>query len=151
MQYQVAFAKLCKEIDQLNYEAASRAEALRKLPESQPARREVDEVLYYDDLYRKALQKRKFLQDNEMLPADEPTAGFRGKIEIPKAGLELADTIRNLAKNVSVWKKRVGETRYPDATERHAMYASLLKEAKANASAARAEHELKKNDDANNE
>lgn len=106
-----------------------------------PARQAVDEVLHYDDLYRGALKKRKYLQENEMLPEEQPVKEYRGKIEIPKTGIELADTIRNLAKNVSVWKKRIGDERHPDATEKYAMYSALLKEAKGNAAAERAARE----------
>lgn len=129
---------MCREIDTYNREAATRAEQLRKLPDNQPAKREVDEVLYWDELYRAALQKRKYLEEHEALPEETPAKGFRGKIVIPVSGLELADTIRNLAKNVSVWKKRLGQERYPEAREKYAMYLELLKEARNNATAARA-------------
>lgn len=95
-------------------------------------------MLHYDDLYRKELAKRKYLQENRMLPTDEPVKGFMKDYTIPPAGFELATAMRNLSKNVSVWKVRLDDNRYPNAAQKHGMYCALYNEAKTNAAAERA-------------
>lgn len=125
-------------LDDYNRQAATLADALGDLPESVAAPDQVREVLHFDDLYRKELVKRKYLVENRMLPVDEPRKDFRQQYRVPTAGLELGTALRNLAKNVSVWKKRLGDARYPDADQKHAMYVALYQEAKHNADAERA-------------
>lgn len=73
-----------------------------------------------------------------MLPADEPVKEFRKDYHIPAAGIELALAVRNLSKNVSVWKKRVNDPRYPEAEQTHAKYLALHQEAKTAAANERA-------------
>jgi hypothetical protein len=110
----------------------------------------VQEVLHYDDLYRKALVKRKYIQENRMLPTDEPVKSFRKDYTIPQAGVELGLAMRNLSKNVSVWKKRIGDNRYPDAEQKHGMYVALYNEAKTKAAAERANTQRLANESRNN-
>jgi len=100
--------------------------------------KEVAEILHYDELYRKELAKRKFLQENRMLPDDQPVKEFRKDYHIPTAGVDLGLAIRNLSKNVSVWKARLDNPRYPEAAQKHGMYVALYEEAKTNAAAERA-------------
>jgi hypothetical protein len=64
--------------------------------------------------------------------------------------LELGTALRNLSKNVSVWKKRLTDQRYPDADQKHAMYVALYQEAKSNADAERARQQSLANDARNN-
>lgn len=100
--------------------------------------KEVAEVIHWDNEYRKQLARRKYLQENRMLPADDPVKDFRKDYHIPAAGVDLGLAIRNLSKNVSVWKSRINNERYPDAEQKHAMYVALYQEAKNNAAAERA-------------
>lgn len=95
-------------------------------------------MLYWDEMYRKELVKRKYLQENRMLPADEPIKDGPKDYHIPTAGVELGLALRNLSKNVSVWKARIDNPRYPDAEQKHGMYVALYQEAKNKAAAERA-------------
>jgi hypothetical protein len=133
-------------IDDYNRQAATLADALGDYPETVAIPDQVREVLHFDDLYRKELVRRKYLQEHRMLPADEPQAEFRREFKVPAAGLELGTALRNLSKNVSVWKKRLGNDRYPDADQKYAMYVALYNEAKSNADAERARIQQLRND-----
>lgn len=73
-----------------------------------------------------------------MLPIDEPVKEYHNDYHIPSAGVELGISLGNLSKNVSVWKKRVDDPRYPDAQQKHGMYVALYNEAKNKAAAERA-------------
>lgn len=108
-------------------------------------------MIYYDDLYRKELTRRKYIQENRMLPPDEPVKAFRSEYHIPAAGLELALAVRNLSKNVSVWKKRVNDPRYPEAEQTHAKYLALYQEAKTTAANERARIQSLANESYNND
>ncbi|WP_342086098.1 hypothetical protein [Dyadobacter sp. OTU695] len=124
---------------------------MHHLPEGQAFKKEVAEVLYYDDLYRKQLARRKYIQENRMLPEDEPVKSFRKDYHIPAAGVELGQALGNLSKNVSVWKKRVDDPRYPEAEQKHAMYVALYNEAKTAAAAERARIQSLANDSNNHD
>lgn len=141
----IAFAELTNRIDHYNREAESRADRLADIPPTQNAKVLVDEIVYWDDLYRKELEKRKYLQEHNRLPIEEPVRDWKDRYEIPVGGAELAITVRNLSKNVSTWKARVGNDRFPDAPSKLAMYEALHKEARAKLSAARAAEQLQKN------
>ncbi|MCE6987494.1 hypothetical protein [Dyadobacter sp. CY323] len=103
-------------------------------------------MLRWDDLYRKELARRKYIQEFRMLPTDEPVKEFRKDYHIPTAGVELGLALRNLSKNVSTWKARVGSERYPEAEQKHAMYVALYQEAKTKAAAERANIQSLAND-----
>lgn len=109
------------------------------------------EVIKYDDLFRKELARRKYIQENRMLPADEPVKMPRKDFEIPKAGVDLALARGSLAKNVSVWKKRINDPRYPEAEQKHAMYVALYQEAKTAAATERARIQSLANESYNND
>ncbi|GLU54446.1 hypothetical protein Dfri01_39070 [Dyadobacter frigoris] len=108
-------------------------------------------MLHLDDLYRKELVKRKYLQENRMLPTDEPVKNFQKDYHIPTAGVELGLKLGNLSKNVCIWKKRIGDNRYPDAEQKHGMYQALYTEAKFNVAAERARVQSIGNDARNND
>lgn len=137
---------MCAKLDEYNRQAATMADALGDLPETVAAPDQVREVLHFDDLYRKELVRRKYLVEKRMLPPDEPKKDFRQQYRVPTAGLELGTALRNLSKNVSVWKKRLSNARYPDADQKHAMYLALYQEAKHNADAERARLQSLSND-----
>jgi hypothetical protein len=108
-------------------------------------------VLHYDDLYRKQLARKKYIQENRMLPEDEPVKAYRKDYHIPTAGVELGLAKGNLAKNVSVWKKRIDDPRYPEAEQKHAIYVALYLEAKTAAAAERARIQSLANESYNND
>ncbi|WP_254562130.1 hypothetical protein [Dyadobacter diqingensis] len=150
-QYQTAFAQLCENIANYNRLAADAANRLWDYPENIAIPEQVNQVLHYDDLYRMELARRKYLQENRMLPADEPQREFRKPdYKVPTSGLELGTALRNLSKNVSIWKKRLNDQRYPDADQKHAMYVALYNEAKSNADAERARQQSLANESRNN-
>lgn len=130
-----------------NREAASRADRLSQLPGNSIQKGLVDEIVHWDDLYRKELQVRKYLQENRSLPVEQPVQRYRQHYEIPKTGLELGLTKANLAKNVSVWKKRIDNPNYPDAVANHGMYLKLYQEAQAAIRAERTQRETHRNDE----
>ena len=140
---------MCQQCDEYNRKAADLADRLGELPENMAFEKEVKEVLHYDDLYRKALAKRKYIQEYRMLPTDEPIKEFRKDYHIPTAGVDLGLAMRNLSKNVSVWKARIDNPRYPDAEQKHGMYVALYQEAKSNAAAERAKIQSLGNDACN--
>lgn len=72
-----------------------------------------------------------------MLPGEEPVKDAYKDYHVPTAGVELGIKLGNLSKNVSVWKKRIGDNRYPDAEQKHGMYEALYREAKFNVAAER--------------
>ncbi|WP_080239065.1 hypothetical protein [Spirosoma rigui] len=141
-EYAIAFAQVCEQVDKYNREAESRADKLADIPENDSCPVLVEEILYWDDLYRKALETRKYLQEHEMLPAEEPVKAWHQRYEIPTSGAELAISVRNLAKNVSTWKSRLDNPKYPDAASKHGMYEQLYQEAKSALSAERAASQL---------
>lgn len=108
-------------------------------------------MIKYDELFRKELARRKYIQENRMLPADEPVKQFRKEYHIPTAGLELGQAARNLAKNVSVWKKRINDPRYPDAEQNHAKYLALYEVAKTAVATERARIQSLANESYNND
>ncbi|GAB3911591.1 hypothetical protein GCM10028803_53430 [Larkinella knui] len=125
-----------------NREAASRADRLSQLPATGVHKVLVDEIIYWDDLYRKELKVRQYLQENRSLPVEEPVQRYRQHYEIPKTGLELGLAARNLAKNVSVWKSRLANPKHPDAAAKYAMYLKLYEEAQADIRAERTKREI---------
>ncbi|MGV3560754.1 hypothetical protein [Larkinella arboricola] len=145
-QYDQVFAEICERVHRYNREAASRADRLSKLTDNGPQKVLVDEIIHFDDLYRKELQVRKYLQENRSLPLEEPVQRYRQHYEIPKTGVELGLSARNLAKNVSTWKARVGNPKYPDAEAKYAMYQKLYQEAQAAIRAERTTREIQRND-----
>ncbi|WP_149242594.1 hypothetical protein [Dyadobacter sp. 32] len=150
-QYRTAFAQLCENIANYNRLAADCANRLHDYPENIAVPEQVKQVLHYDDLYRIELTRRKYLQENRMLPSDEPVRDYKKPdFTVPTSGLELGTALRNLSKNVSVWKKRLTDNRYPDADQKHAMYVALYQEAKSNADAERARQQSLANDARNN-
>lgn len=150
-EYQVAFAQICENITNYNRTAADLANRLQEYPENVAIPDQVKQVLAYDDMYRSELVRRKYLQENRMLPSDEPVKQYKTEeYKIPSSGLELGTALRNLAKNVSVWKKRLSDSRHPDASQKHAMYVALYREAKSNADAERARQQTLSNEARNN-
>ena len=97
----------------------------------------MSEILKWDDKYRAELIRRKYLQENRKLPDAGPTKEYRNQYKVPTTGVELGLSLRNLAKNVSVWKKRVGNERYPDADQKFAMYQALYADARTKANTER--------------
>lgn len=104
------------------------------------------EVIKYDELFRQQLVRRKYIQENRMLPADEPVKAPRKDYHIPTSGVELGQALGNLSKNVSVWKKRLNDPRYPEAEQKHAMYVALYQEAKTAAASERARIQILANE-----
>lgn len=146
-QYQIAFAQVCENLANYNRLAADCANRLHDYPENIAIPEQVRQVIEYDDLYRMELTRRKYLQENRMLPSDEPVKQYKQQdYKVPANGLELGTALRNLAKNVSVWKKRLNDQRHPDADQKHAMYVALYQEAKSNADAERARQQSLAND-----
>ena len=132
--------------------AADLANRLGDYPENIAIPEQVKQVIHYDDLYRFEMTRRKYLQENRMLPGNEPVKEYRQQeYKVPSSGLELGQALRNLSKNVSVWKKRLTDNRYPDAAQKHAMYLALYQEAKSNADAERARQQSLENDARNND
>lgn len=121
------------------------------MPENVACTALVKEVLHWDDAYRKELAVRKYLQEYRMLPTDEPVKAFRKEYHLPVAGVDLGLAIRNLSKNVSVWKKRIGDSRYPEAEQKHAMYVAHYMEARKAAAEERTRMQKIANDHADNE
>lgn len=108
-------------------------------------------MLKYDDLYRRELARKKYIQENRMLPADEPVKTTRKDYHIPTAGVELGLAKANLAKNVSVWKKRINDPRYPEAEEKHAKYQALYEAAKTAVTTERNRIQMLANDSYNHD
>jgi hypothetical protein len=136
-QYKTAFALLCQNISDYNRQAADLANKLWEYPKNVAVAAQVTQILKWDDKYRAELIRRKYLQENRKLPEDAPVKDYRSQYKVPTTGVELGLSLRNLAKNVSVWKKRVGNERYPDADQKHAMYAALYADARTKANTER--------------
>ncbi|UHG93313.1 hypothetical protein [Spirosoma oryzicola] len=135
-------AWVCQQVDTCNKEAESRAARLASIPPTQNAKAQVDEILHWDDRYRRELERRKFLQEQQMLPIEEPVKVWTDRYQVPTSGVELGLQVRNLAKNVSTWKARVGNPKHPDAEAKHAMYDQLYQEARQAVSRERAANQL---------
>lgn len=146
-QYKVAFAITCTNISEYSRQAGELANTLADYPAGFPIPDIVQEVIRWDDLYLAELARRKYIQENRMIPPDEPQKEYQHEYKVPEVGMELGIALRNLSKNVSVWKKRVGDARYPDADQKLAMYTALYQEARENVRLERTRLEKLKNSD----
>lgn len=141
-----ALAIVCERADRYNREAESRADRLADIPREVSASGQVADILEWDDLYRKEVERRKYLQEHQMLPEDEPQRAYRDNYEVPTTGVELGMSLRNLAKNVSVWKKRLNQDKFPDAQAKYEMYQKLYQEARTAVNQQRVSNQIAQND-----